>query len=110
MTKGAKKLGILLADDHELVRRGIRGLLRARRGWTVVGEAANGRDAVEKASKLKPHVTIIDVSMPGLDGLQATRQIRELSKNTAVVVLSMHDSDQMVRRAPETNLVPYFVP
>ncbi len=64
MTRSAKKLRILVADDHELVRRGIRGLLRIRSGWTVVGEAVNGREAVEKANKLKPHVAIVDISMP----------------------------------------------
>ena len=82
MARRSKQLRILLADDHELVRRGIRGLLCARRGWKVVGEAANGREAVEKASKLKPDIAIVDISMPDLDGLQATRQIREIAPTT----------------------------
>src|ERR1700676_1029951 len=97
MTRSTKRLRILVADDHELVRRGIRGVLQARRDWTVVGEAVNGREAVEKASKLKPDVAIIDISMPHLDGLQVTRQIREATPNTKVVVVTMHESDQMVR-------------
>jgi len=59
-----------VADDHELVRRGVRGILCARRGWKVVGEAVNGREAVEKTSKLKPDVAIVDISMPDLDGLR----------------------------------------
>jgi DNA-binding NarL/FixJ family response regulator len=109
MTRTAKKLRILLADDHELVRRGIRGLLRARRGWKVVGEAVNGREAVEKTSKLKPDVAIVDISMPDLDGLQATRQIRELTPTTKVVVLSMHESDQMVRRVLEAGALGYVL-
>ena len=109
MTRAAKKLRILLADDHELVRRGIRGLLRARRGWKVVGEAVNGREAVEKTSKLKPDVAIIDISMPDLDGLQATRQIREATPNTEVVILSMHESDQMVRRVLEAGALGYVL-
>jgi DNA-binding NarL/FixJ family response regulator len=91
-------LRILVADDHELVRRGIRALLSTQRGWKVVCEAANGREAVEKATKLKPDVAIVDVSMPELDGLQATRQIREKNPSTEVVVVTMHESDQMVRR------------
>jgi|ERR1700730_6593793 len=98
MTRSTKRLRILVADDHELVRRGIRGLLRARRGWTVVGEAVNGREAIEKANRLKPDVAILDISMPDLDGLQATRRIREAVPTTRVVVLTMHESDQMVRR------------
>src|SRR5437899_5060219 len=109
MTRTAKKLRILLADDHELVRRGIRGLLRARGGWKVVGEAVNGREAVEKTTQLKPDVAIIDISMPDLDGLQATRQIREATPNTEVVILSMHESDQMVRRVLEAGALGYVL-
>src|SRR5258708_31283312 len=101
MTKGTKPLRILVADDHELVRRGIRGLLRARRGWTIIGEAANGREAVEKANKLKPDVAIVDISMPDLDGLQAPRHIREAGPNTQAVVLPMHESHHVVRRVLE---------
>src|SRR6267154_655140 len=109
MAKGMKRLRILVADDHELVRRGIRGQLRARRGWIIVGEAMNGREAVEKASKLKPDVAIVDISMPDLDGLQATRQIREAAPSTEVVVLTMHESDQMVRRVLEAGALGYVL-
>ncbi len=109
MTKATKPLRILVADDHELVRRGIRGLLRARRGWTVVGEAMNGREAVEKANKLKPDVAILDISMPDLDGLQATRRIREAVPTTEVVVLTMHESDQMVRRVLDAGARGYVL-
>src|SRR5258706_166631 len=109
MTKDTKPLRILVADDHELVRRGIRGLLRARRGWTVVGEAMNGREAVEKANKLKPDVAILDISMPDLDGLQATRQIRDASPTTEVIVLTMHESDQMVRRVLDAGALGYVL-
>jgi DNA-binding NarL/FixJ family response regulator len=109
MTRSAKKLRILVADDHELVRRGVRGLLRARRGWTVVGEAANGREAIEKANKLKPDVAIVDISMPDLDGLQVTRQIREAAPDTEVVVLTMHESDQMVRRVLDAGALGYVL-
>ena len=98
-----------MADDHELVRRGIRGLLRAQRGWKVAGEAVNGREAVEKANKLKPDVAIVDVSMPDLDGLQATRQIRESVPTTQVVVLTMHESDQMVRRVLDAGALGYVL-
>jgi len=98
MTRGTKKLRILVADDHELVRRGIRELLRTQRSWRVIGEAANGHEAVEKANKLKPDVAILDISMPDLDGLQAARTIREAIPTTKVVVLTMHESDHMVRR------------
>jgi len=109
MTKVTRPLRILVADDHELVRRGIRGLLRARRGWTVVGEAMNGREAVEKANRLKPDVAILDISMPDLDGLQATRRIREAVPTTEVVVLTMHESDQMVRRVLDAGARGYVL-
>lgn len=98
-----------MADDHELVRRGIRGLLRALSGWTVVGEAKNGLEAVEKANRLKPDVAILDISMPDLGGLQATRQIRESIPTTQVVVLTMHESDQMVRRVLDAGALGYVL-
>src|SRR6266851_4983666 len=109
MTRGMKRLRILVADDHELVRRGIQELLRARDGWKVVAEAVNGREAVEKASELKPDVAILDISMPDLDGLQATRQIRETAPGTSVVVLTMHESDQMVRRVLDAGALGYVL-
>src|ERR1700675_3328442 len=109
MTRGTKRLRILVADDHELVRRGIRGLLCAQRGWTVVGEAMNGREAVEKANRLKPDVAILDISMPDLDGLQATRRIRKAVPTTEVVVLTMHESDQMVRRVLDAGALGYVL-
>jgi DNA-binding NarL/FixJ family response regulator len=94
-----KKLRILVADDHGLVRRGARAVLHSRRGWRVVAEAANGREAVEKAIELKPDVAVVDISMPELDGVEVARQIRESVPETKVLVLTMHESDQMVRRA-----------
>jgi DNA-binding NarL/FixJ family response regulator len=104
-----KKLRILLADDHTLIRRGARGVLQARGGWKVVGEAANGTEAVEKAKQLKPDVAIVDISMPELDGVQVTRQIREALPNTKVLVLTMHDSGQMVQNALDAGAHGYVL-
>jgi len=104
-----KKLRILLADDHGLVRRGARALLQSRRGWRVVGEAANGREAVEKAIELKPDVAVVDIGMPELDGVEVTRQIREAVPDTKVLVLTMHESDQMVRRALDAGARGYLL-
>jgi DNA-binding NarL/FixJ family response regulator len=104
-----KKLRILIADDHGLVRRGAAAVLRLRHGWNVVGEAANGREAVEKAIKLKPDVAILDIGMPELDGLEATRQIVGALPDTKVLVLTMHESDQMVRRALDAGARGYLL-
>ncbi len=104
-----KKLRILIANDHELMRRGARAVLHSRHGWRVVAEAANGREAVEKARKLKPDVAILDISMPDLDGVQVTRQIREAVPDTKVLVLTMHESDQMVERALDAGADAYIL-
>jgi two-component system response regulator NreC len=109
MNRPARKLRILVADDHEFVRRGILGLLRAQRGWKVAGEAANGPEAVEEARKLRPDVIILDIGMPKFDGLEATRQIRKAAPETKILILSMHDSSQMVRRALESGARGYVL-
>lgn len=103
------KLRILLADDHALVRRGAREVLQSRPGWKVVAEATTGVEAVEKARKLKPDVAILDISMPELDGVQATRQIRETVPKTRVLVLTMHESDRMVQSALEAGAQGYVL-
>ena len=104
-----KKLRILIADDHGLVRHGARAVLQSRRGWRVVGEAANGREAIEKTIELKPDVAVIDIGMPGLDGVEAARQIREAVPSTRVLVLTMHESDQMVQRALDAGALGYIL-
>jgi len=104
-----KKLRILIADDHALVRQGTRLLLQRRRDWKVVGEAVNGREAVEKTKKVKPGIAILDVAMPDLDGLEVTRQLRKASPNTSVIILTMHDSTTLVRRALEAGARGYVL-
>ena len=104
-----KKLRILVADDHGLVRRGAREVLRSQPGWSVVGEAVNGREAVEKAIKLKPDVAVVDIGMPELNGIEAVRQIRQGVPNTKVLVLTMHESAQMLRRALDAGASGYLL-
>jgi len=88
---------ILVADDHQVVRTGLRALLESKTGWQVCAEASNGREAVEKAGQLKPDVAVLDIGMPLLNGVEATRQIRKLSPQTEILILTMHDSDQLVQ-------------
>jgi DNA-binding NarL/FixJ family response regulator len=89
-------LRIFLADDHEVVRLGLRTLLEGGTGWKVVGEASNGRDAVEKIKEIKPDVVVMDLSMPQLNGLEATRQILRDAPRTAVMILSVNESEDIV--------------
>lgn len=93
------KLRILVADDHELVRRGLCTLLQAHEDWEICGEAVDGREAVEKAKQLKPDVIILDVGMPNLNGLDATRQLCRQNAHYKVIVLTITDTDQVIREA-----------
>ncbi|MGB8062354.1 MAG: response regulator transcription factor [Candidatus Sulfotelmatobacter sp.] len=90
-------LRILIADDHELARRGIRALLESHPGWEVCGEAKDGRETVELAANLKPDLVLLDIGMPNLNGLEAARQILAGSPDVAILILTMHDSDNVVR-------------
>jgi DNA-binding NarL/FixJ family response regulator len=87
---------ILLADDHVIVRRGLRALLETHPDFIVCAEAGDGRDAVELAVKHKPDIAVLDVSLPILNGIEATRQIRRSSPATEVLVFTMHDSDELI--------------
>jgi DNA-binding NarL/FixJ family response regulator len=93
------KLRILIADDHELVRRGLAALLQSHEGWEICAEAKDGREAVEKARQLKPAVVILDVGMPNLNGLAAARQLMQQDSEVKVIVLTITDSDQVIREA-----------
>src|SRR5580692_10173211 len=102
-------LRILVADDHHVVRTGLRALLESKSGWQVCAEAANGREAVEKASALKPDVAVLDIGMPLLNGVEATRQIHKLSPQTEVLILTMHDSDLLVQEVLEAGARGYIL-
>jgi DNA-binding NarL/FixJ family response regulator len=88
---------ILLADDHDVVRRGAHDLLESHPGWQVCAEATDGRQAVALASRLAPDVAVLDATMPELSGLEATRQIRAVSPSTEILIFTMHDSEQLAR-------------
>jgi DNA-binding NarL/FixJ family response regulator len=87
---------ILVADDHDVVRQGLRSIIQEQPQWKIIAEVKDGRDAVAKASELKPDIAILDISMPSLNGLDATRQISKLNTHTKILILSMHDSEQVI--------------
>lgn len=100
---------ILLADDHEVVRAGLRALLEEQQGWEVVAEAVDGREAVEKATKLKPDAMVIDIAMPSLNGLEAVRQIVKAVPNCRVLVLTMYDSDPLIQQVLQAGARGYLL-
>jgi DNA-binding NarL/FixJ family response regulator len=88
---------IMLVDDHEVVRQGLRTILSARPDWQICGEAENGKEAIDMASKLDPDVIILDVTMPVMSGLEATQELRKLNLERRVLIFTMHDSKSLVR-------------
>ena len=92
-----KTTRVLVADDHAVVRKGLRSILESHAGWEVSGEAANGREAVALSLAHKPDIVVMDINMPELNGLEATRQICKALPETRVLILSAHDSEQLVR-------------
>jgi DNA-binding NarL/FixJ family response regulator len=102
-------LRILVADDHDLIRRGIKTVVESRKGWEVCGEAITGTQAVTKAEELRPDVVILDISMPELNGIEAAKRIRKTSESTEILMLSMHYSDQIVHDIMETGIRGYLV-
>jgi DNA-binding NarL/FixJ family response regulator len=100
---------ILVADDHDIVRWGLRQLLTAQPGWRICAEAATGDEAVTLAKQFEPHVVVMDVGMPELNGIEATRKICELLPQTKIVVLTMHFSDQLVRDIVEAGAQGYVM-
>src|SRR6185437_13101746 len=102
-------LRLLLADDHEIVRKGLRALLEEQPGWQVTAEASDGREAVEKAKQTKPDIAILDFAMPSLNGLEAVRQIVEALPQTKVLVLTMYDSDPLIKQILQAGARGYLL-
>lgn len=104
-----KALRILIADDHDVFRRGVRLLIQSHVGWEVCGEASTGLDALALTNELKPDIAILDISMPDLNGADAARRIRRESKKTEILILSMHYSDQLIREVIDAGALGYVL-
>jgi DNA-binding NarL/FixJ family response regulator len=100
---------ILLVDDHPIVRQGLKTLLEGHSGWEVIGEAADGAEAVEKAKDLSPDVMVLDVTMPRMNGLEACRLLRQECPGLEILFVTQHDSPQMMREALEAGARGYVV-
>ena len=102
-------LRILIVDDHDLMRRGVRTLLESHAGWEVCGEAKTGREAVQMSEELKPDIIILDISMPDLNGVEAAKRIRKTSAGVEILILSMHYSEQLIREIVDAGVRGYIV-
>jgi DNA-binding NarL/FixJ family response regulator len=100
---------LIVADDHELIRIGLKHILEEQPGWKVVGEAKDGREAVAKSAELKPDIIVMDIAMPLLNGLEASRQVVAKSPNTRILILTMHDSDALVRQVLDAGSRGYLL-
>ncbi len=100
---------ILIADDHEVVRQGLRALLEKHEGWHVCGEASTGREAVEQARLLRPDIVVLDVSMPEMNGLEAARGIRRVVPTSRILILTVHEIEQLVREFIDAGVRGYIL-
>ena len=100
---------ILLADDHEIVREGVRAIIQRQPGWEVCAEAASGREAVEKAEQFKPDIVIMDIGMPELNGLDATRQIRRVLPETEILIFTANETEEIVRNVFKAGARAYLL-
>jgi DNA-binding NarL/FixJ family response regulator len=104
-----QSLRIVICDDHAIVRRGIRALLESQPGWRVVGEASNGNDAAKVARRLKPDICIFDYSMPDMTGLEASEVLLDELPDVKILMLSMHDSENIIERALAAGVYGYVL-
>lgn len=109
MAATGSSLRILLVDDHEIVRKGLRAIVERRTGWEVCGEAGDGQEALRRANELHPDLVIMDVMMPKLNGVESTRRIMAELPHTKIVMLSMHNSEELMKEALEAGARGYMV-
>jgi DNA-binding NarL/FixJ family response regulator len=108
-SKAETRITVVLAEDHTLVREGLRALLKEAGDISVVGEAENGLQAIEITNRLSPDVTVLDIAMPELNGLQAARRLRRESPRTKIILLSMHSDEEFIRQAIQLGIEGYLI-
>ncbi len=104
-----KRIRIFLADDHTILREGIRSLLENEPDMEVVGEAEDGHQAVKMVKQIKPDVILMDIAMPRLNGLEATSQIKKINPNSKILILTMHDNEEYIRKALAAGAMGYIL-
>jgi DNA-binding NarL/FixJ family response regulator len=109
MASPQKLIRVLLADDHQMMRRGVRAVIEGMPGWEVCGEASTGREAVEMVEKLRPTIVVMDVTMPELNGLEATRQIKKLFPDTEIMMFTGHENEELVHQVFEAGARSYIL-
>lgn len=107
--RAAKPVHVVIADDHELARAGLRGLLEGESELQMVGEASNGREAVEVCTKLRPDLVLMDVRMPEMDGLEATRAIKKVCPQTSIIIVTMHENPEYLIAAIRAGAAGYLI-
>jgi two-component system response regulator NreC len=109
MAPSKQQVRVLLADDHQMMRRGVRAVIEGMPGWEVCGEASNGREAIVMVEKLRPMIVVMDVSMPELNGLEATRQIKKTSPETEIMMFTGHENEELVHQVFEAGARSYIL-
>jgi DNA-binding NarL/FixJ family response regulator len=104
-----KPVRILLVDDHEIVREGVRALIQRHEGWEICGEATNGREAVAQATKLEPDIVVMDIGMPELNGLDATRQIKRALPEAEILIFTGNETEEIVRNVFKAGARAYLL-
>jgi two-component system, NarL family, response regulator NreC len=104
-----QKTSVLLADDHQIMRKGVRSLIECMDGWEVCAEVATGRDAVIFAERLQPQIAVLDMTMPGLNGLEAARQIKKVAPETEILIFTGHESEELVHQVFEAGARSYIL-